>query len=296
MKVVELTPEQYASLYTPECSVYDSPEFIALNVRKTLDVKLMGLSDGGGKIYVAQAFGLKRNGWRAPFSAPFSIPLKSPEARAGHIRQFYGMLTEELGQKAEITFPADCYGFNDVPEYEDTILDYNYHYPMERLQDYESHLSRSGRYNHHRAQKHPFKFIETHDIARAYEIIKKNREAMGYPLAMSLDEVMRTSPITHGRYFVLTLDRRDVAAAVVFHPVPGVAQVIYWGDIPEARQFRAMNSLPWHLFNWYAHHYPEIHTIDIGPSSTDGEINRGLADYKLSIGCVETYKPTIILR
>lgn len=292
MKIVEISLDRYARLLPETHSAYDSARFIALNSAKVPRVRVMALTDDSGEIVVAQAFGEKSHGWHAPFSAPFSVPYVAGE---GAEIDFYRQLPGALGAPVHLTLPAQCYHAGIDTSAGEAVLDYNYHYPLERVAAYESYLSRSGRYSHHRAMKHDFKFERTDDIARAYDVIRINREALGYPLAMSLEQVVATSPITRGLYFVLSLDGRDVASAVVFHPMPGIAQLIYWGDVPEARQFRAMNSLPWHLFSWYAEHRPDIGLIDIGPSSTNGVINRGLADYKLSIGCIETMKPSIVL-
>lgn len=294
MVIKEISLDRYAEMFPQDHSVYDSPAFIRLNVYKVPEIKVLALQNEDGKLLVAQVFGLKADGWHAPFSAPFSVPVVAPEAGGEEVLEFYRQLPVMLGADVTVTFPAECYGSYPLPE-GDVVNDYNYHYPMSRLADYESFLSRSGRYSHHRALKHDFLFEATDDIARAYEVIRLNRKAMGYPLAMTLDQVIETAPITDARFFVLSLGGIDMAAAVVFHPMPGVGQVIYWGDVPQARPFRAMNSLPWHLFNWYASNCPHIHTIDIGPSSTDGILNRGLADYKLSIGCCETPKPTVKL-
>ena len=294
MTVAEISPSGYVALYRPHFSVYDSPAFIELNAPKVEAVRYLALTESDSSPLVAQAFGLRNGRFRAPFSAPFSAPLLAPEASPDHLKHFYRQLPDVLGAEVSLTLPAQCYPPVFVPDGLRTD-DFNYHYPLERVADFESHLSRSGRYSHRRALRHPFEFVPTDDISRAYEVIRINREAMGYPLAMTLDQVKATAPITHGRFFILSLMGRDVAAAVVFQPVPSVAQVIYWGDIPEARPYRAMNSLPWHLFRWYADNCPDIKIIDIGPSSTDGIINRGLAAYKLSIGCIETLKPSVIL-
>lgn len=294
MPVIEISPFDYARAFGRGPSAYDSPDFLSLNSYKVPQVRIVALTDSLGRPLVAQAFGLKADGWHAPFSAPFSCPAVAEGIGDDEILSFYKSLPAFLGGDVHLTFPAECYGKRLIPD-GNVINDYNYHYPLSRLSDYEAFLSRSGRYSHRRALRHPFEFSVTDDLSRAYDVIRINRESMGYPLAMSLEQVRDTAPITGARYFVLSLDGRDMAAAIVFNPMPEIAQIIYWGDVPEARPFRAMNNLPWHLFIWYAEHCPETKIVDIGPSSTDGVLNRGLADYKLSIGCVETPKPSVTL-
>ena len=86
-----------------------------------------------------------------------------------------------------------------------------------------------------------------------------------------------------------------MAAAMIYHVAHEIVQVIYWGDLPQARHARAMNHLAWRIFGWYAHNRPDIRIIDIGPASSDGIRNEGLCQFKLSLGCVETIRPTLLI-
>ncbi|MDE6300094.1 MAG: hypothetical protein K2M19_00055, partial [Muribaculaceae bacterium] len=195
MPLIEISLDDYAAIFPTGHSVYDSPAFIALNSHKVSEVKIMALVDHDGRPLVAQTFGLKADGWHAPFSAPFSAPVITLNGSEADVKAFYESVREALPEGVALTFPPECYGAVHIPEGR-TVHDYNYHYPLARLADYESHLSRSGRYSHRRALRYPFEFTHTEDIPRAYEIIRLNRAAMGYPLAMSLAQVPETAPVT----------------------------------------------------------------------------------------------------
>lgn len=290
MTAKQITVDDFARLFSEQPCVYDSPAFCILNSSKVQDVKAVAIFEGDVAL-ASQIFGLRDGLWRAPFSAPYSAPSLKAQI---DIDQFYSLAVNELGD-IKLALPPMAYCPVAVPTIGSRLNEANFHYPMERFAEFEAFLSRSGRYSHHRALRHPFRFCRTDDIPRAYALISENRRAMGYPLAMSLEQVEETVKIIPADFFILTLDGLDLAAAMVYRVSPGVAQVIYWGDLPEARQYRAMNHLAYRVIQWYAENAPEISILDIGPASTDGVRNEGLCQFKLSIGCVETPKPIISL-
>lgn len=54
-------------------------------------------------------------------------------------------------------------------------------------------------------------------MARAYEVIRRNREERGFPLRMTLEQVWQTvSNVVQADFFVLEHEGEDVAAAQVF--------------------------------------------------------------------------------
>lgn len=285
----------FSGIYVSGSSAYTTGRFNLLNKSKAEDVKALVLFGSNGEPVAGQIFGLRNGLWRAPFSAPFSSITLAVECSV-NANEFYREATSYLQGPIRLVWPAPIYPAPLPPDGEKIADDYNYHYPLERFGEYEKYLSRSGRYNHHRALKHSFDFFRTNDVGRAYHIIAENRQSMGYPLAMSLEQVLDTVKIIDADFFIMTLDGKDVAAAMLYHSAPGIVQVIYWGDLPSARYARAMNHLAWRVFGWYASNRPDIRIIDIGPASTDGVRNEGLCQFKLSIGCVETLRPNILIK
>lgn len=276
-------------------SVYDTVAFAALNAAKAERVTAFVGTDGCGTPVAAQIFGLRDGIWRAPFSAPFSAP-RVAGGTTVDLTDFYRSISQHTSAPLKIVLPPELYrhGESPVPDAFPVIRDANFHYDMARFADYEHWLSRSGRYSHHRGLKTAWTFEKTGDIPRAYAVIEANRHAMGYPLAMSLDQVIATvSGPVEADFFVLSHEGKDLAAAMIYHVTADTVQVIYWGDLPEARPLRAMNHLAWRVFGWYAANRPDIRIVDIGPSSSDGVRNEGLCQFKLSVGCTETIRPTL---
>ena len=289
-QIREIPTDEFDSLFGDAATpvVFGSAQFNELNRHKAEKIKAMALFEDETAV-CGQIFGLKDGEWRAPFSAPFSAPSLNG---ATDPADFYNHIKARL-ERVRLVWPAPFYPAPPCPVGSKVVEEYNYHYPLERFSHFEDHLSRSGRYNHHRALKHDFEFIKTDDIRRAYDIIAANRRAMGYPLAMTLAQVSDTVRIVPADFFLLRLNGEDIASAMLFHTAKGIAQVIYWGDLPAGRPARAMNHLAWRVFGWYASNRPDVSIIDIGPASSDGILNKGLADFKLSLGCVETRKPTL---
>ena len=124
-------------------------------------------------------------------------------------------------------------------------------------------------------------------------MIRINRESKGYPLRMSLQNVLNTIEVIKADFFILTHNAKDVAAAQVFHVAADVVQVIYWGDVPGYTELRAMNYLAYKVFEYYA--ASKIKLIDIGPSSENGIPNYGLCEFKENIGCSVSLKYTFSL-
>lgn len=293
----EIPVEVFDSLFPKRHSVYDSSGFNLLNGAKVERLKAFALFDENEKPVVGQIFGLRDGLWRAPFSAPFSVASVNGE-NGSLVDEFYGRLSDSLEAPLRLVWSPEVYGMAipNLPAKE-RVTDANFHYPMEHFTEghFEQYLSRSGRYNHHRAMKHDFEFGETHDIERAYSLIRKNREAMGYPLAMSLAQVCETVKLVPAHFFIMTLAGEDIASAMIYDAAPRIAQVIYWGDLPQGRPFRAMNHLAYKVFEWYDCNRKDITIIDIGPASSDGVRNEGLCQFKMSIGCVETEKATMTI-
>lgn len=295
MEVKEVSIAEFGEIFPNPSVIYSSSAFNELNSEKAEKIKSLVLYSGG-KPVAGQIFGLRDGEWRAPYSAPFSsVTASGRDVDKSLTDEFYRHVADMLGSPVRLVLPPPFYPGSARPSFGETIDDRNYHYPLERFDDYEAYLSRSGRYSHHRAKKHSFGFFKTEDIRRAYGIIDTNRRAMGYTLAMSCEQVVETINVVPADFFIMTLNDEDCAAAMLYHVSPSIMQVIYWGDLPESRYARAMNHLAWNVFGWYAKNRPDINVIDIGPASTNGILNEGLAQFKLSIGCVETIRPTVML-
>jgi hypothetical protein len=122
----------------------------------------------------------------------------------------------------------------------------------------------------------------------AYSVIRDNREARGFPLRMTWEQVRTTTEVITSDFFLVTNGEKNVASAIVFHVAPGIVQIIYWGDLPEFASLKTMNFLSYHVFQHYKN--SGIRIIDIGISTDNSIPNFGLCDFKESIGCDVTSK------
>ena len=285
---------------------FNTADFAQLNAAKCSQVHYLLFIDA--KVRLGMILGEREQRLCSPFSSPFGGFVYNEEPRLEVLREAVDLLVEYLKasdcREMTVTLPPLVYAqsfmskavamFGQSP-FELSHTDLNYHYDLSRFEHCEEYLSRNARKNLNRAKTVPFEFVrlEAHDdaqVARAYDVIKTNRESRGYPLRMSLDDVLRTIRIIDADFYVLTLDGVDVAAAQVFHVADGIAQVVYWGDVPGYGEVRPMNMLSYHLFENY--HNSGLKVLDIGPSTEHGEPNYGLCEFKDNLGCESSLKHT----
>lgn len=242
---------------------------------------------------------------RSPFSAPFGGPVFTKQPQPATVLAAMEALAAECPGMS-ITLPPQFMQPELNARLAASLLqlgrldhaDLTYHYPLDRIEQFEQRLDRSARQKLHQAEAAGFGFevLDPADICqagRAYDVIAANRRSHGYPLAMSLERVRATAAVAAGMMMVLTLGGADVAAVVAQRVRADVAQIVYWGDAPGYAHLRPMNLLPRCVFGHLAG--LGFRNADIGPAASGGVVDQGLASYKESIGCVPSLKPTFIL-
>ena len=163
--------------------------------------------------------------------------------------------------------------------------DVNFEFYLDNFdENYLNNIHRNARKNYNNAVKNNLYFEKTEDIKTVYNIIKCNREFKGYPLWMSLDDVINTSKIIKSDYFLVSSTSNEaLASAVVHHIKENIVRVVYWGNTPEGESYRPINFLSYNLFKYYK--AMGIKIVDIGTSTLNSIPNSGLCDFKESIGC-----------
>ena len=303
MNLVALSLTQYYEAYAEHPIVFGSEKFITLNADKAQDIVALSLINDKQKHVAGMIIGQRdSNTFACPFSAPFGEICCDESISIETLQIFFREVKAWLaGRTLHLVLPPTVYNDNLVskivaaalPVTRNAYFDLSYHYETERVVDFKTHLHRSARYNFNRAQRTDFVFHETDDLARAYEVIRINREQRGYYLSMSLQQVLDTAErAVHVDAFVLSHGDVDVASALVFAVAPHVVQVVYWGDNPEYSHLHAMNVLPYRIFKHY--HNAGVRIVDIGTAHLQNlQPNIPLAAYKESIGCTTTLKPTL---
>lgn len=311
MRVISVTPAEYASAFPETLSRYGSVEFSGLNAHKCPEgVVYLLVCDEKGKPRFGLTGGWRGGRLRVPFSAPFGCIEERGMQRVDHWLEGLSALRGWLGERQLlITLPPHCYDRDGsiARQYlgllslgaTQMFADYNYHFPVARLDDtYLAGLDSRTRYNINLSMRKGFSF-EAHPDAsetllrRAYKIVHLNHTGLGYPVHMTEEDVVSTSRIIPMDAFFATRDGKDVAAGIIYRPAPGTAQLIYWGDDLEHRPDFPMNFLAYNILRHYRD-TPAIDTYDFGPSSTDGEPAAGLCRFKQSLGGVLTPKITLL--
>lgn len=307
MVVTEISTKQFGDLFPAPQHVYNSVMFSELNRHKVANVRYLLIHEGKTKLGIT--LGERAEGLFSPFSAPFGGFVSNHNPRLEHIDEAVKALkqyAETIGKPVHITLPPDIYDTSLTNKTAHSMLrqgrfhhaDISYHFPLEHFNGYEERLRLNARQKLRAAHKVPFTFRHTDNgdeegAARAYEVIRLNREEHGYPLRMTLDEVLKTTRIIPADFFIMSLNNADVAAAQVFHVSKSIRQVIYWGDREGFAELRPMNALAYFLFEYY--HNKGVKILDIGPASDHGTPSYGLCDFKESISCEASLKYSFVL-
>lgn len=119
-------------------------------------------------------------------------------------------------------------------------------------------------------------------LPRAYSVVAANRAALGYPLSMTESDLLTAMTAVRATVALTQYGTADVGSAILFDVAPRVRQVIFWGDLPDARpDASVITHLACELrrrcaadgFDW----------LDLGPATLGGRILPGLAAFKQSL-------------
>lgn len=278
---------EYGEEYAPR-TVFDRADFASLNEYRAREVRVV--AEGGAAIVLGRG---EDRLWHAPFSAPYALP-----AGDGDLHALAAALIPYAAEGLVLT-PAPVFypGAREWCEVLDIldaerIEDVNYHYPLERLADEEAFMSRMARRNLHKALREDFMLQPSEDIHTVYAFIAEHHRRLGYRMAMTEEAVLETAAILPVDFFEIRHGDRLAGAAIYYRVCDGIAQLINWGDDPDLRTLRTSSFMAHAIFTHYAEE--GLHTVDLGPASTRGVRNEGLIAFKLSLGAVETVKPTFI--
>lgn len=309
MELSRVSAKEYATYFTCVFHTFNTAGFAELNSDKCDTLHYLLFIDK--KVRLGIILGERDHLLLSPFSAPFGgFSFIKSDIRLEYIEEAIGLLEKYASASSlsvKISLPPSIYEPSFVAKqvslffrsrFQIEYVDLNYHFETEYFSNYEQRIDRGTRNKLHNSFKQQFLFQKLDservtDVERAYRVIKANREGKGYPLRMTLQNVLDTIKIIRADFFILTYQEKDIAAAQVFHVADDTVQVIYWGDAPGYTEIRAMNYLAYKVFEYYAS--TGIKFVDIGPSSERGIPNYGLCEFKENIGCTPTLKYTFRL-
>ncbi len=308
MKIIETEAKDYKALFPKPQHVFNTVDFSLLNSHKAERLHYLVFDDAGARMGLILG---ERNDGRmySPFSAPFGGFTTNRPQQFEYFDKAVAVLKDycvKSGRRVMMTLPPAFYDRRQMPlavnamhRYAETMcVDVNYHFDMADFDSYSTLIDRNARNKLNIALRDNLVFSKVAEgdregVARAYEVIRRNREEHGYPLRMSYDDVRRTMDVIHADFFLLSHEGKDIAAAQVFHVAEGICQVIYWGNLNESSHLRPMNLLAYRIFEHY--HGQGLRILDIGPSTEDGTPNYGLCNFKKSIGCLPSNKFSFLL-
>lgn len=318
MQLLEISVDEATELNTVSPLFYQTPEFLHHNRDKCDELKLIKFKSKKNSFFFG--FGIRGQGAYAPFSSPFSVfsPLRYNLKISEYleaVKLLKCFIQKQSLVDFQFTLPPSFYDENLISNTFHALLengwavkysDLNYQYNLknysadymgeEGLSTERNQILRTCRKNLNFITPEDYSFVvcETEASRReAYEVVKRNREGKGYPLRMTYEQVLSTSLMCDGKYFILKYKEENIAAAICFKVNPRVVQVVYWGNMPRSDELRPMNLLAKNVFGYFYHR--GIQFVDIGPSSESGIVNAGLCNFKQGLGCDVSNKFTLSL-
>ncbi len=296
------TAQEYYQAFGQAAIAYAAQEFNRLVSGKAEMVRYaIGYDSDDGYPLIGLIVGRIDGQWRAPYSAPFTIPVCTNTPDLECIYDFINELSGVLAPAAlTVTLAPAIYDPDNHAAYagvmgncaDKCVFDYNFHYPLAQAKMLEKHMTVSFRNQWHQAAGNSLAWVAEPGIERAYACVKANHEAKRYPMRMSLQQVVDTSGCIPIDAFVVQARGQDIAGAIVYRLTPRIAQLIYWGDVPGHSALRPMNMMAVELVRHYARLGLEI--LDFGPASSRGIPAPGLCHFKRGLGCKLSLKPTFI--
>ncbi len=305
MSVSAVVFDEYRNSMRNYLTTFELPEFARLNRDKCDGLFYLVFRDK--QIRFGAIVGVKAGVAKLPYSAPFSaLTGYRDDLKLSSYRNAVDAFVEYCRQKElseiEITLPPLVYNPHGLSMQLMALQeagfrifrqDINFHFPLNTFDaDYRNRLSSRARQKLKSAISKGMKLVACVDDdgrRKAYEVIRENRQAHGYPLHMTLTALRQTGAVVSIDYFLVSTPTCEaVAAAICYQVSADSVQVIYWGDLPDDETPGTMNYLAWALFAYYAER--KFRFVDTGPASENGLSNPGLCDFKQSVGCVCTPK------
>lgn len=315
MRLQRVEVGRFKEIFPTPSHIYNRTAFTELNKHKAYenDVQYLTFDDDGGKTRLGLILGARAESLVSPFSAPFG----GFEEKGSQRLKYYmeaahclGDYAKTLGKMIKLTLPPPIYSLHShIYKQQLAMLscgaeigyiDYNCSFDLGKWPSVGDIMWPNVRRNLSTSLKFGLDFEivapdDLHGMSEVYETVRINHQAHGYPVHMSMNDILDTvHNVRQADFFLVKSADKTIASAMVYVPADKIAQLIYWGDIPEARHMRPMNFLAYNLLE----HYWRLgfRWFDFGPSSSDGIPSVGLYDFKESFGCELFPKTTIILR
>jgi hypothetical protein len=200
----------------------------------------------------------------------------------------------------KITLPPRYY----LPEYFDSqyrvfgkgkeLANWNQHIDL-RIWD-RSDVDKGCRKKYRQAQEVGCEYelaLQEEDITSCIKLLQASRENIGVELSMSSERIRKSMKSMPGRYLMhkISLNGKIVSAAFTVELDPKTLYVLYWGDLIEYRYLSPVVSMAINLVGFGIQKGHE--TLDLGVSSVNGELSKGLFRFKENLGAISSEKWTV---
>ena len=145
--------------------------------------------------------------------------------------------------------------------------------------------------------KHNFKFVQfnSENIAVAYEIIKINRLSKGFPITMSFEQICEMQKFFPSNIFSFGLIDPNknvcVASSICIKISEEILYVFYWGDLIEYSTYSPIVHLCKGIYDFCTNN--NFSFLDVGTSTSNGNPNLGLINFKRNLGFRDYSKLTM---
>lgn len=297
MEIIEIEREYYDLLNKNPFCTFNNSAFCELNKHKVEQIYYLVFRDS--HIRFTLCAGINKGTIKLPFSAPY-VMLDSI-SKNNRLESYFEAITllndwakKKSCQSVLITLPPLSYASTEISMLYSALCSTGYSTKYVNLNqelhlsdftaNYIDSLNVKARQKLKKAIDYNLTFEKTEDIAQAYNIIKTNRTERGFPLWMSLQDIIDTHNLIDIDFF-LVKDSQSVAiaSAIVYRINFFILRIVYWGNLGKYVHLHPMNFMAYHIVEYYRN--TPIRLIDIGQSYEDGSPNWGLFDFKKSIGC-----------
>lgn len=310
MTAERVTAEEYEKLVPDRRVFFNEPRFTELNREKAEEVHYLILRrDASARFGVI--LGKTGDMIKCPWSAPYSYPVEiKRNEKVESVDEALAALEDYCrgigGKTVRFIFPPLFYDEHLLSAWVSAFyrtgytvanLDLSYALDLDDLsrEGYEKDLPEKGRKGLRKAKASGLtiqKCETDEEIAEAYGIIRANHDAKGRPTHMSLEQVMDTLKLVPHDVFIVRHGADAVVSEILYRVNDRIVQGIYTGTLDEFAQYNGMNFLTDYTIRYY--HDLGYRILDKATATEDSVPNRGLCNFKESVGCRRSLKYTFI--
>lgn len=160
----------------------------------------------------------------------------------------------------------------------------------------ETKFNKSNRKQLRKLQKENYSFnrLDLDQLTLAYNILNANRREKGVQLSLSLDQLTtlcQEFPNFINIWGVNNQRNETVASAITIDLTSDSRYVVYWGELPNHRQYSPVVLLADGLIRCAKNEGKDI--LDLGTSSVNSDVDGGLLQFKNSLGAENSLKLTL---